>query len=329
MQDKSKVRWAILGAGKIAHKFAQDFTAIHGAELVAVAASDTNRAAAFAAQYGVPQAFTYNELYQSNLVDAVYIATTHNFHYEQSMACLQHGKAVLCEKPITINDTQFNTLATISKEKNVFLMEAMWTYFLPALQKAKQWLNEGRIGTVKAIQADFSFPMEYDPKGRMYNPSLAGGALLDLGIYPIALATYFLNQKPNSIKASACMTRTGVDETTSMIFQYDTVAAVLLTSLAIKTSNKASIFGDKGSIEIPDFFKATTALLYNSEHQLIETFEDGRNTNGYNYEMQQATDDILKGDIENKMMPHSRSRELQEIMTEVRKQIGLKYPMEP
>jgi predicted dehydrogenase len=220
MLNTNKVRWAILGAGHIATQFAHDFKTIKNADLVAVASSDLERAKVFAANYSIPHSLTYNELYCSELVDAVYIATTHNFHFEHALACIQHGKAVLCEKPITINDTEFKKLAAFANEKHVFLMEAMWTYFLPAIKKAKDWIAEGRIGSVKLIQAGFSFLAQYNPSGRLFNPWMAGGALLDVGIYPIAFSQFFMNRKPDDIKVSAIFGDTKVDEFIGMIFNY-------------------------------------------------------------------------------------------------------------
>jgi predicted dehydrogenase len=328
MAAPQTIRWAILGAGKIAHKFAKDFKAVQRAQLVAVAASNPDRARTFADQYGISTAYGYDNLYQSTDVDAVYIATTHNFHYEQCLACLRSGKAALCEKPITINDAQFKELAVLAKEKGVFLMEALWTYFLPALQKAAEWLAQGKIGTLQRIQADFSFKMPFDPKGRLYNPELAGGALLDLGIYPIAFANYFTNRPPDSVLASGVLGSTGVDESTALILKYDTVYATLFTSLLVQTLNKGFLFGDAGYIEVPDFWKASSAKLYTSDHQLAETFEDQRTTWGYNYETQHVTDCLLQGDTESRIVPHAASNRLQELMTEVRRQMGFVYPME-
>ncbi len=158
--NKNKVRWGILGAGVIAHSFAKDFSFMQNAELVAVAARDVERAKVFAAGYNIPQSLSYDELYNSEDVDAVYVATTHNFHFEQTMQCLKKGKAVLCEKPVTVDDKEFKELMSFSKTNRVFLMEAMWTYFLPAIHKAKQWMDKGRIGKLKIIQADFAYPME-------------------------------------------------------------------------------------------------------------------------------------------------------------------------
>jgi predicted dehydrogenase len=323
-----KVRWAILGAGKIAHAFAKDFTAVENAELVAVAASDKSRAETFAKEYNIPFVYTYDELYNSKEADAVYVATTHNFHYEQCKQCMEHGKNVLCEKPITLNDKQFKELARISKEKNVFLMEAMWTYFLPPVIKAKQWLEEGKIGKLKVIAVNFGFPMPKNLTGRMYNIDLAGGALLDIGVYPVAFSTFFMNKMPDTITASGVLTETGVDERTGMILQYGDVTASLFTSMVNIMTNKAMLYGEKGYIEIPDFYKSTAAFLYDDFHHLIEKFEDDRTAKGYNYEIQHATDAILQGKTESEIMPHLRSNEIQEIMTEVRRQIGLVYPEE-
>ena len=323
-----KVRWAILGAGKIAHSFAQDFTVVKNAELVAVAASDKSRAETFAKEYNLPLAYSYNDLYDSNDVDAVYIATTHNFHYEQCIQCLKHGKNVLCEKPVTLNDKQFKELARLSQEKKVFLMEAMWTYFLPPVLKAKQWLQEGRIGNLKVIEAFFGFPMEKNFTGRMYNIELAGGALLDLGVYPVAFSQYFTGKKPDSITASGVLTATGVDERTGMILQFGDTTASLFCSMVNIMANKAMLYGEKGYIEIPEFFKAAAVFLYDDHHNLLEKFEDDRTTKGYNYEIQHANDAILQGKTESEIMPHSKSGEIQEIMTEVRRQIGFIYPSE-
>jgi predicted dehydrogenase len=328
MHEIKKVRWAILGAGQIANQFACDFYAVKNAELVAVSSRERERANAFANKHGIPFVLTYDELYRSDKVDAVYVATTHNFHFEHTLACMTHGKAVLCEKPITVNDVEFKKLMAFAKEKQVFLMEALWTYFLPALQKANEWIAEGRIGSINVIQADFSFFSEYKPMGRLFNPLLAGGALLDVGIYPIAFTLFFMNRKPHDVKASAIIGDTKVDEFTGMLFNYGTASAFLFSSLRFNSLNKGIISGDKGSIEIPDFYKAVSAQLYDENHQLVESFTDERRTIGYNFEIQEATDCILNGSCESKIVTHTRSNELQEIMTDVRRQINLKYPME-
>jgi predicted dehydrogenase len=327
MQNK-KIRWGIIGAGNIAKDFVKDFPLLQNAELVAIAASDKGRANAFAIAHKIPLAYTYEELYNSNEIDAVYIATTHNFHFEQSIQSMQHGKAVLCEKPITINDTEFKEMAALSKEKNIFLMEAMWTYFLPAIQKAQQWIAEGRIGKLKVIQADFSFALEKNLEGRMYNPNLAGGALLDLGVYPVAAATLFANSKPNSITANGVLTETGVDANTAMILQYDNITATLFTTMEVRMTNKLRLFGDDGYIEIPDFWRGYGCKLFNKDFILVESFDDERKSHGFIYQMQHATNRMLHNEIESDIMTHKRSNIIQEIMTEARRQMGFTYPNE-
>ena len=325
---KEKIRWAILGAGVIAHDFAKDFKYMQHAELIAVAARDREKAKAFASGYNISQALSYEELYQSNDIDAVYIATTHNFHYEQTKKCLQNGKAVLCEKPITVNDKEFKELMAFSKSNKVFLMEALWTYFLPAIHKAKQWVDEGRIGKLKVIQADFAYPMEKNMEGRMYNPLLAGGALLDLGVYTVALATLFMDKKPDRITASGILTETGVDANVAMILQYESTTATLFTSMETRMTNKLRLFGETGYIEVPDFWRAYACRLFNKDYELIESFEDGRTSHGFIYQMQHATNRILNNEIESNIVTHQKSNDIQEIMTEVRRQIGLSYPQD-
>ena len=328
MNIKTKIRWAILGAGRIANAFAKDFPLMQNAELVAVASANKEKATGFAKEYNIPNALSHDELYNSDEIDAVYIATTHNFHFEQALQCLQKGKSVLCEKPITVNDSQFKKLMAVSKENNVFLMEAMWTYFLPAAQKAKQWLDEGKIGKLKVIQADFAFQMEKNMEGRMYNPNLAGGALLDLGVYPVAMSYYFTDAVPTKITASAAFTKTGVDERLGMIFQYENFTADLFTSMVNRMNNTFKLFGEEGYIEIPDFWKAGSASLFDKEFNQIDTYEDHRTSHGFIFEMQHANNLILDEKIESPVIPHSRSNDIQETMTAIRNQIELKYPFE-
>jgi predicted dehydrogenase len=322
------IKWAILGAGKIAHKFAQDFRQVKNASLVAVASRSPERAESFASEYHIPNLLSYEELYSSADIDVVYIATPHNFHYEQALNCLQNKKAVLCEKPITINDNQLHELIAVAKKKKVFLMEAMWTYFLPCILKAKEWVAEGKIGKLKIIQADFGYKMDFNPNSRVYAPELAGGALLDLGVYPISFACFFAGYKPTRILASGSLSTTGVDETTSVLLQLNDISCVLHCSVGARTINKGYIFGETGFIELPEFHKAFSVQLYSNEQKLIESFEDGRNTWGYNYETQHVTDQLLSGRAESNVASFDSSITVQEIMMDVRRQIGLVYPGE-
>ena len=314
----------MLGAGGIAPAFTNDFKYMQNAELVAVAARDIEKAKVFAAHYKIPQALSYDELYNSNCIDAVYVNTIHPMHFEQTLKCLQHQKAVLCEKPITINTEQFNQLAAVSKDSNVFLMEAMWTYFLPAINITKQWVDEGRIGKIKVIQADFAYGMDKIIQSKLFNPKLAGGSLFELGIYPIALAYYFTNREPEKITASAQLASTGVEESLAIILQYGDIAATLFSSIVTRMTNAARIFGEDGYIEIPDFWRAYGCRMYNKDYELVDEYSDNRSSHGFIYEMQHANDMILAGNFESNIMPHSRSNAIQQTMMNVNSQLGLK-----
>jgi predicted dehydrogenase len=202
----------------------------------------------------------------------------------------------------------------------------MWTWFLPAIQQAKKWIDEGRIGEIKAIQSDFGALMPFDPSGRLYNANLAGGALLDLGVYPVAISTFITGKEPLNIYSSGQIGTTGVDETTSIILDYGEIKASLVTSMVAQMQNEAIIFGNKGYIEIPDFYKAYSATLYNSERKEIETFSDNRSTWGYNYETQAVTNDLLEGIKENEIVSLEKTAIVQQILTTVKKQIGLVHP---
>lgn len=322
------LRWGMLGAGVIAPSFVRDFSYMKNAELVGVAASDPVRLKRFQSEHQIPQAMSYDELYQHPDIDVVYISTTHNFHFQQSMKCLQAGKAVLCEKPLTVNLHECSELIDFSRTTEVFLMEGMWTWFLPVIQKVKEWIEEGRIGKIKSIQAEFAYPMKKDQEGRMYNPKLAGGSLLDLGIYPIALSQYLMRNAPFKILASGKLAKTGVDEQVAIIFQYEDSISILFSSIVTRMTNMARIFCEKGIIEIPDFWRAYKARMYDLEYQQTDEIIDDRKSHGFIYEMQHANDLILAGKTESPVMTLETSLFFQKSLSEIRNQIGLIFPDE-
>jgi dihydrodiol dehydrogenase / D-xylose 1-dehydrogenase (NADP) len=179
------IKWGIIGAGRISEKFASDFQVVKDAKIVAVAARELNSAQTFAQKHNIAKAYgNYEQLAADPEVDVIYIGTTHNFHFEHTMLCFKQNKHVLCEKPVTVNATQFKTLTEEAARRNLFLMEAMWTPFLPPIIKALEWIAQGKIGHVQLIKADLGFVLNSNPEARLYNPALAGGALLDVGIYP-------------------------------------------------------------------------------------------------------------------------------------------------
>lgn len=327
MTKNNTIRWGILGAGKIARAFATDFQYLQQAELVAVASRSPEKSAQFASAFSIPETCDYAGLYNHPQLDAIYIATPHNFHFEQAAQAMRAGKAVLCEKPVTVHPGQYQQLVALAKQQQVFLMEAMWTYFIPALAEAKNWVTEGRIGELKRIQADFCFPSGPEVE-RLWNPALAGGSLLDIGIYPIAFANYFMHQKPQRIQASARLSSTGVDECTGIHLEYSSTSANLYSSIVSKGTNTGYLFGSNGYIKLPSFWRSTAIELYNNEDELIDCFSDGRTTRGFHFEMQHVTDCLLQGLSESPVMSFEESMRIQEIMWEVRQQIGLHFPLE-
>ena len=218
-QNGDKVRWGILSTGRITHQFVQDFSFVPNGEVVAVASRSKDSADAFAARYDIPRAYAdYRSLLEDSDVDAVYIATPHTLHYQNALDAIEARKHVLCEKPFTVGSEESRRLFHVANQSSVFVMEAMWTYFLPAVRKALEWVEQGRIGRIRHVKADFGYPLlPFDPNRREYNAELAGGCLLEMGIYPVALAWLFLQQDPDDIQVVARRAPNGVEDDLSLI----------------------------------------------------------------------------------------------------------------
>lgn len=321
-----KIKWGILGAGAIANKFVSDFKLVKLGEVIAVGSRSLEKAKSFASKFNISNAYgSYQELVSNPDIDIIYIATTHNFHFEHSKLCLQNGKHVLCEKPITVNANQLMELMVLAKHKNLFFMEAMWTPFLPAIKKALDWVQSEKIGEIQIIQANFGFPGTHVE--RLMKPDLAGGALLDIGIYPLTLIEMFAQSEIIEKSCNASFTNTGVDETITIQLSYKNgVKAQLATTINAKLQNDAYIFGTKGSIKIPDFWMSKSAILRVDGKE--EVFEKKTNSIGYNYEIEEVNHDILNGRVENQVMPLARSLKMMHLLDDIRKNIGLKYPIE-
>jgi len=312
-----KIKWGIVGPGIIAHEFAHDFQFVEKGELMAVASRSPERGLAFASKFNIPKVYnSYQELYADEEIDAIYVATPHTFHLENTKDALKAGKAVLCEKPITINPAQLEELIRVSKKTGNYLMEGMWTYFLPAIKKAQQWVEEGRIGSIKHLKSDFGYPVPFEPKGRMYNPELAGGALLDMGVYTIAMAWLFYRKDPKNIISIGRKAASGVDNDVTMLFEYEDALATLTTAFRCKLNNWTYVIGEKGYIAIPDFWRARECFLYEMDN-CIEHFIDPRKSFGFNFETEEVNADLLAGKKESDTMPHSFSRKLQQHMAQV------------
>ena len=314
-----KIRWGIIGAGRIAAQFANDIKYTSNAELVAIAARDMERAQAFADTHQLATAYgDYDSLYRAENVDAVYIATPHTHHKQQTINAVNAGKAVLCEKPFTVNSEECEELIEMATTSGQYIMEGVWTYFLPALQKAKQWVDEGRIGSIKHVKVDFGYPqLPFDPKRREYNKDLAGGCLLEMGIYPIAMAWYFLQRDPITMKVLAGKAPNGVEDDVSMLFDYGDMTATLGTSFRCKLQNWCYVIGDEGYIAIPDFWRANECFLYQLDTQ-VEHFDDQRKGQGFEFEIEAVSNDILSGQKQSIVMPLDNSLRFQQHIDRIR-----------
>ena len=320
------LKWGILATGHIAHKFTQDLVASSAGHVVACGSRTIEGARSFAAAYGIPKVYgSYGELARDQEVEAIYVATPNPLHFRDALACLKNKKAVLCEKPLAINAAQASQLFEVAQDNGVFLMEALWTFFLPGLQQARRWWTEGAIGEIKLIQAEFGHQAVFDPRSRLFDPGLGGGALLDLGVYVLALTQVVAGNKTPRIKASARKAETGVDESTSILLDWHSgLRAELSCSLAHQLSNEARIYGTKGTIVLPDFWQARTAILETAQGKT--TFEDKRTTYGYDFETRAVTEAVRAGNTEDPLLSKAFSLRLAATMDAIRKQIGVAYP---
>jgi predicted dehydrogenase len=319
------VGWGILGAGRIAGKFATDARLVPGARLAAVGSRSAEKAAQFARQNGVERAYgSYAELVADPGVDAIYVATPHPMHCEHTLLALDAGKAVLCEKPFAVATREARQMIKRARERKLFLMEAMWTRFNPITAQVRQWLAEGRIGEPRLATVDFGFRAAWNPESRLLNPALAGGALLDVGVYVLAYASMIFG-RPAQIQAVAHIGETGVDEQTAMVLRYSGgQIASLACAVRTPTPHNARIDGTEGAIEIPAFWHATTARLIRPKETPIEA----AGAHGFQFEIAEAMACLAAGQIESRHMPLDETLAIAETMDEVRRQIGLTYPFE-
>ena len=330
MSTTSKIRWGIVGPGKIAHGFCEDLLLVDDAEIYAVGSRSQERAQGFADKFGTSKAYgSYQEVFADPHVDIVYIATPHDSHCELSVAAMKSGKHVLCEKPIAINQRQAEQMIATSKETGRFFMEAFWSRFNPSIQAALQRVENGEIGTVRYINADFSFYVDPATAGnRMFSPENGGGTLLDMGVYPVFLA-YVVLGVPNRILASGLFHEQGADVQTSMIFEYDGARAVLHSSFASQSNMMATISGEKARININPVWHETQSYSVLQNYDKREAvYRHPTKGAGFYYEVLECHKCIRKGEIESAVWSHKNSLELIGIVDEVRRTIGLSYPCE-
>jgi predicted dehydrogenase len=326
-----KIRWGILGCGKIANKFAGDLKLVKDAELKAVASRNSSKLESFSKEHRPGLAFsTYEALVSCAEVDAIYVATPHGLHYEHVMLCLRNGKAVLCEKAFALNLSQAREMIEFARRQKVFLMEAFWTKFLPQYQAVMDIIRAGKIGEVKLVQSDFGFKAPEPRAQRLFDPMLGGGSLLDIGIYPVFMAQSILG-KPTQIQAFITPYESGVDEQCAMIMKFAGGAlAVLSSTFAVETPVEAVIAGTEGRIVMRNRFHnavGTVELVIGREAaRAIEVHrEEGF---GYQFEARHVNDCLCKGLTESPVMTHADTLMLMETLDRVRKVVDIRYSVD-
>ncbi|MEV6947120.1 Gfo/Idh/MocA family oxidoreductase [Streptomyces sp. NPDC051172] len=324
-------RWGVLATGGIAHAFAEDLRLIpDDAELVAVGSRSTDAAHGFADRHGIARAHgSWQDLAADPEVDVVYVATPHSAHRAAAGLCLEAGKAVLCEKPLTLNLAQAQDLVTIARKRNVFLMEAMWTYVNPAVLRMRELIADGAIGEVRSVHADFSIAVPYDATHRLHDPAQGGGAVLDLGVYPVSFAHLLLGA-PDAVSAWAHLNQAGVDDNTGILLGYDSGAvAVLSCSLGTETAQHASVNGSLGRIEFArDFFHAGGFVLHRTGHEPEEIRLPDSPGNGYTHEAREVARCLRAGLTESPYVPLDGTLAVMATLDAVRTSIGVRYPGE-
>lgn len=322
-----KIRWGILGTGHIANTFTKALQSMDDAVVQAVGSRTQASADAFGEKYDIPNRHgSYEALAADPDVDVVYIATLNSLHQDNSILCLEGGKAVLCEKPFCINRAQSEKVLAVAKKEGRFIMEAMWTRFIPALRQAMTWIDEGAIGEVRMVQANFGFRCDDAP---LFDPELGGGALLDVGIYPITLAHMAFRKQPVEIRSLAYLGRNGVDEQSTYLLGYEGGGLALLgAAVQTKTPYDGYIMGTDGMITIHDSFWNATKLSLSKGDEVVETKELPLQCNGYEYEAMEVHRCLRAGKLESDVMPHALTLDIMGTLDSIRADWGLKYPME-
>ncbi|MBE0654237.1 MAG: Gfo/Idh/MocA family oxidoreductase [Bacteroidales bacterium] len=318
--------WGILGLGSIAHKFATALAATERGKLISVGSRSAEKAKSFGEQYGAESFYgNYEQLIKDENVEIIYIATPHPLHYEYTRKCLEAGKHVLCEKPITINSAQFEELKDLAASKKLFYMDALWTRFLPHIEKMLEYIQNKRLGEIIAISADFGIKPPRNPVGRLFNPELGGGSILDIGIYPIFLSLLILGY-PDEISVSSLIGDTGVDETCGILFRYNSGAiASLFSTFLANTKTAAEIAGTEGRIELHRKFFAPTSLTFIPESGEKEVYSFSIKSNGYEFEAEEVMRCLDDGMTESPRLSLKFTSELMRLLDEVRMKAGMLY----
>ena len=318
----------ILGAGHIAGTLANTMNLMAEVELYAVASRSLEKAQGFANQYGVQKAYgSYKEMVEDPAVELVYIATPHSHHYEHMKLCIEHGKHVLCEKSFTMNSRQAEEVRKMAQEKGVLAAEAIWTRYMPSRKMINDLVESGMIGKVSMLTANLCYVIHQ--KERIMRPELAGGALLDVGVYPLNFAMMHFGDQISKIESSVQYTETGVDgmETITLFYE-DGRMASLTAGIYSRSDRKGIIHGDKGYLVVENVNNPQSISVFDTSDQLVKYLEVSQQISGYEYEIQECMDAIKAGKLECDSMPLADTIRVMEVMDELRRQWNLVYPGE-
>lgn len=306
-------QFGILGAGSIAHKFCDAVGKVDGACVAAVASKEQKRAWRFAKRHQIEDFYdNYEQLLAREDLDAIYIATTHNFHYENIMRCLEHDKPVLCEKSMVPTAAQAQEIFGLAREKNLFVMEAMWSRFLPHINQARQWIKEGRIGSLETAGCTIGFSASRDPSHRINDPALGGGAAYDIGVYAIELMTYLIDEPILEVHFMLARSETGVDKTDHITLRFPSCIASLQATTAATVREELCIYGSEGFIRIPRAHCSHSCTLYNKRGIPVKRFHKNYG-NGFVFEVRDTMRCIRAGKFESETVPHSATLQCAEV----------------
>lgn len=323
-----KIKFGILATGNIANSMAKAVQDLDEVECYAAASRSYEKAKDFADKWGFEKAYgSYEELVQDPEVELIYVASPHSHHYSQAKLCLEHGKHVLLEKAFTVNAVQAEELIELAKDKGLLLAEAFWPRYMPTRKILDDLIEQGTIGEVQAVTAEFGAPLSHIE--RMWNPELAGGALLDLGVYSINFALQIFTSQVKQIRSDAVMSELGVDQMNGITLKFeDGKVAVLHSNMMACMRNRGVVYGDKGYIELYELNNPRTIRVFNEKKELTASYPAPEQVNGYEYEVLACVKAIRDGQVECREMPHSETLRLMNILDEVRKQWSFVLPCE-
>ena len=322
----SKLNWGILGTGWIAHEMGEALNRVHG-EIYAVCDTTLEKAQKYAQEFNVTKAYgSADEMIKDENIDIVYIATPHNLHYQFLIQSLKAGKHVFCEKAITVNSNQLEEAVAIAKEKNLVICDGVTLFHMPLFKKLKEIVDSGAIGKVKMVQVNFGSCKEYDVNNRFFSKELAGGALLDIGVYATSFARYFMSSKPNTVLTTANYFETGVDETSGIILRNpEGEMAVIALTMRAKQPKRGVVAGEKGYIEVNNYPRGNKATITYTEDGRVEVIEAGNTELALDYEVQDMENYINNNDGKQNL---TYIRDVMATLTEIRSQWGMVYPFE-